>query len=561
MRFYYLLFNILLFTNVISQNSVDYPLDIPIILSGTFGELRPNHFHAGIDIKTQGIEGLNVYSIADGYISRIQITHGGNGKALYIKHDNGQSSVYAHLKKFSKKIEKIVKKVQYSKESYTVKIFPKKNEYRITAKEIIGLSGNTGRSTGPHLHYELRDNKDRPINPMKYKFYKVKDTIPPVISGLYFKNFTKNISGIKYNEASFSKLKIKKINNSLFRSDTLKISGLIGFGVNSYDRMNNTWNKMGLSEILTSENGIKKFDMNLNKFSYEEWRHINNFIDYSTYKKSKFRVQKLYIEENNPLSMYNRELGDGILNINDTNSYVLYSIKLYDYNNNFTEILIPIMWVENRKNHIKDQTLKYSYNIERDSIYNIDLKNSNLEISKNTFYHNTKLQIFHIDNVLHLDKDTIPLLKPITIKFNLNRYNDSIIDKLYVANGNTFVSNKLKEKKIIAKTSVLGDFHIKIDTKAPELNILNLKEDQWASKMKKIKIKVSDYDSGIKKYDAWINNRWILLEFNPSTGILSYDFNDNIINDSARNDLLVKIEDNCGNISELSRTFFRKPKR
>ena len=561
MRFYYLLFNVLLFTNVISQNSVDYPLDIPIILSGTFGELRPNHFHAGIDIKTQGIEGLNVYSIADGYISRIQITHGGNGKALYIKHDNGQSSVYAHLKKFSKKIEKIVKKVQYSKESYTVKIFPKKNEYRITAKEIIGLSGNTGRSTGPHLHYELRDNKDRPINPMKYKFYKVKDTIPPVISGLYFKNFTKNISGIKYNEASFSKLKIKKINNSLFRSDTLKISGLIGFGVNSYDRMNNTWNKMGLSEIITSENGIKKFDMNLNKFSYEEWRHINNFIDYSTYKKSKFRVQKLYIEENNPLSMYNKELGDGILNINDTNPYVLYSIKLYDYNNNFTEILIPIMWVKNRKNHIKDQTLKYSYNIERDSIYKIDLKNSTLEISKNTFYHNTKLQIFHIDNVLHLDKDTIPLLKPITIKFNLNRYNDSIIDKLYVANGNTFVSNKLKEKKIIAKTSVLGDFHIKIDTKAPELNILNLKEDQWASKMKKIKIKVSDYDSGIKKYDAWINNRWILLEFNPSTGILSYDFNDNIINDSARNDLLVKIEDNCGNISELSRTFFRKLKR
>ena len=561
MRFYYLLFNVLLFTNVISQNSVDYPLDIPIILSGTFGELRPNHFHAGIDIKTQGIEGLNVYSIADGYISRIQITHGGNGKALYIKHDNGQSSVYAHLKKFSKKIEKIVKKVQYSKESYTVKIFPKKNEYRITAKEIIGLSGNTGRSTGPHLHYELRDNKDRPINPMKYKFYKVKDTIPPVISGLYFKNFTKNISGIKYNEASFSKLKIKKINNSLFRSDTLKISGLIGFGVNSYDRMNNTWNKMGLSEIITSENGIKKFDMNLNKFSYEEWRHINNFIDYSTYKKSKFRVQKLYIEENNPLSMYNRELGDGILNINDTNPYVLYSIKLYDYNNNFTEILIPIMWVKNRKNHIKDQTLKYSYNIERDSIYKIDLKNSTLEISKNTFYHNTKLQIFHIDNVLHLDKDTIPLLKPITIKFNLNRYNDSIIDKLYVANGNTFVSNKLKEKKIIAKTSILGDFHIKIDTKAPELNILNLKEDQWASKMKKIKIKVSDYDSGIKKYDAWINNRWILLEFNPSTGILSYDFNDNIINDSARNDLLVKIEDNCGNISELSRTFFRKLKR
>ena len=153
---YYLLTIFFLFNSIInSQNSGDYPLDIPIILSGTFAELRPNHFHAGIDIKTKGTEGFNVYSIGDGYISRIQITHGGYGKALYIKHDNGQSSVYAHLKKYSPKIEKIVKEIQYSNESYTFRVYPKENEIRISEKELIGYSGNTGRSYGPHLHYEV----------------------------------------------------------------------------------------------------------------------------------------------------------------------------------------------------------------------------------------------------------------------------------------------------------------------------------------------------------------------------------------------------------------------
>ena len=269
MRCYLLTIFFLLNSIIYSQNSGDYPLDIPIILSGTFAELRPNHFHAGIDIKTKGTEGFNVYSIGDGYISRIQITHGGYGKALYIKHDNGQSSVYAHLKKYSPKIEKIVKEIQYYNESYTFRVYPKENEIRISEMELIGYSGNTGRSYGPHLHYELRDDKDRPINPLEYKNYTILDTIPPVVLGLHYKEIPQNsISG---SNSSFKNLKITKISNNLFISDTLKISGLIGFGVNSYDRMNNTWNKMGLSDINANLDGEEVFDMNLNSFSYDEW--------------------------------------------------------------------------------------------------------------------------------------------------------------------------------------------------------------------------------------------------------------------------------------------------
>ncbi|NNC70368.1 MAG: M23 family metallopeptidase, partial [Flavobacteriaceae bacterium] len=154
-----------------AEYPVDYfekPLDIPLILSGTFGELRSNHFHSGLDIKTQKRTGFNVYSSAKGYVSRIKISNWGYGKALYITHPNGFTTVYAHLKKFSPKIEEYVKKRQYEKESYEIHLFPKVNELPIEKKEVVAFSGNSGSSGGPHLHYEIRDAKARPINPMYF---------------------------------------------------------------------------------------------------------------------------------------------------------------------------------------------------------------------------------------------------------------------------------------------------------------------------------------------------------------------------------------------------------
>lgn len=566
MRAYLFLIIILLGSQLKSQNSGDYPVDIPIILSSSFGELRPNHFHSGIDIKTQGIEGFEVFSIGDGYISRIQITLGGNGKALYIKHDNGQSSVYAHLKEFSPRIEQIVKNIQYSNKSYTLRKYPKADEYRISKKEVIGYSGNTGRSTAPHLHYELRDENDKPLNPMAYKSYAVEDTIPPILLDVYFKKFFFNDKGVlSYNQSDFSKLNLKKINSSIYVSDTLKINGLIGFGVNSYDKMNNTWNKMGLSFIETNVNGEKVFEMDFNKFSFDEWGHINNFIDYATYKKFKYRIQKLFIEKSNPLSMYNRKLGDGFVEINEDELNYLYTIKLSDYNKNLTEVLIPIKFDDGQEKKIKEVNSDHLYYINNDSIYDINLKNSSIKIFNNSFYSDTFLDFTEKKDYLHLDMDTIALLKPITIKFNLNRYEKSMVDKLFIAKmddigGYSFVSNSIQNDKMIARVKTLGDYQLKSDTIPPAINLLNIRENQWVSNLKKIKIKISDKQSGIKSYNAWINGQWILLEYNPAKGILSYDFRDNVNSSTTRNNLLINIEDNSGNISEIETIFYRKIK-
>ena len=154
---------LLIFTQfIIAQNPYpqDYfrnPLEIPIILAGTFAELRSNHFHSGLDIKTQQQEGLKVFAAAQGYVSRIKISHWGYGKAIYITHPNGYTTVYAHLKQFSPKIEAFVKKAQYEKETFEIELFPSLSELKIEADEIIAFSGNTGGSSGAHLHFEMRE--------------------------------------------------------------------------------------------------------------------------------------------------------------------------------------------------------------------------------------------------------------------------------------------------------------------------------------------------------------------------------------------------------------------
>ena len=564
MRYYLLTIFFLLNSIIYSQNSGDYPLDIPIILSGTFAELRPNHFHAGIDIKTKGSEGFKVYSIGNGYVSRIQITHGGYGKAIYIKHDNGQSSVYAHLKKYSPKIEKIVKDIQYSNESYTLRVYPKENEIRISEKELIGYSGNTGRSYGPHLHYELRDNKDRPINPLEYKNYTVLDTIPPVVLGLHYKEIPENsISG---SNSSFKNLKITKISNKLFISDTLYTSGLIGFGVNSYDRMNNTWNKMGLSDIKVNLDSEEVFNMNLNSFSYDEWRHINTFIDYASYKNKKIRIQKLYIEDYNPLNMYDRSLGNGVINIKHQDKVYLYAIRLFDYNKNYTEILVPILWKE--KTNYKTSGLKSEniYSINKDSVYDLLFDSSSIKLSNNTFYTDKEIEIIERDNILSIDEDSIPVLKEITIKFNTDRYNDSLVNKTYIAklekdDKSSFVSSSLNNRKLTAKIKLLGDYMIKVDSIPPTINLIDVENNQWISNKDKLQIKISDKNSGISSYRGTLNDKWILLEYNPMKGILTYDFDDNINNSEAKNILKVNVTDNVGNTKLLEKVFFRTVKK
>ena len=563
MKFYCFFIFLSAFTISSSQNIYDFPLDIPVKLSGSFAELRSNHFHAGIDIKTKGKEGYKIYAIDSGYVSRIQVSAGGYGKAIYITHSNGKTSVYAHLKRFSAKIEKIVKSIQYSNKSYSIKKFPKKNEILIDSRELIGLSGNTGSSSGPHLHYEIRDYKNRPENPLKFKKIRVLDTIAPYLENLFYKRLSLNAKtlSLEDNYNPFKKIKLKKISQNLYISDTLSINGLIGFGIQSEDKMNNSSNVYGLNKIITLLNNKPIFEIKFDKFTFKESRNINAYIDYHNYRKNKFKIQKLFIEGVNPLSMYNRELGNGSLNISSELLDNLYTIQLFDFNDNMTKIIIPIKFIEGGLEVTKINN-KPDFQILLNEIFEKKFNTTSLKITENTFYYNSNINISENNFELTIDKDSFPLRKNITIKFSLDRFEDKVKEKLYIAkrknNGqDLFVSSTIINDSLIAKTQYLGTYFISKDTVAPKVEILNIKPNQWISDRKFLKIKIFDNESGIKKYNGWINNKWILLEYEPKEKILTYNFDD-MINTESKNNLKVKIEDNLGNITQKQIVFFRK---
>ena len=554
----------IVFISAKSQSKYDFPVELPVYLSGSFAELRPNHFHSGIDIKTRGKTGYKIYSLEDGYIQRIQITLGGNGKALYIKHDNGQSSVYAHLEKFSPRIQKIVKEIQYSEKKFEIRLFPKKNQYRIKKKELIGFSGNTGRSTGPHLHYEIRDKNDNPINPLTFKKEKLEDTIPPIIKSLFYKQLFKNNEGLFEDpKVGFKKLNFKKIKEK-YISDTLKVSAIIGFGIDAFDKMNFTNNVMGINKIETFLDNNKIFNMDFNKFSFNEWRHINTFIDYATYKKNKLTIQKLFTTYYNPLEMYDRSLGDGSMDFTEltslnSNSPHIYKILLYDFNSNITEILVPLIITENFNKTIPNEIKDSFHRVERDKEKSIEGKQFNLRFKKNSFYQNSYLDLNEREKSIKINSDTIPLLRHFDIEFKLG---DNEIKQLYISqlidNKFIYLDNRIENGFLKASSKTLGSFYIKEDSIAPNVEFLNIQDSKWYSNLDKIKMKGYDNETGIKSYSAWINEKWILLEYDIKKNLFFYDFSDRVNSESIANNLKVEIKDNVGNTTTKEITFYRK---
>ena len=562
MRFITILVLSLFINDLKSQSNQNFVMDLPINLSGTFGELRTNHFHSGIDIKTNRIEGLNIYSYEKGYISRIQVSTYGYGKAIYITHPDGKITVYAHLSKFSEKIQNYVKDIQYKSKKFAIKVYPKESEILIEKNEIIGYSGNTGSSSGPHLHFELRDKNNMPVNPLNYRNIEIIDTIIPSLKGVYYKELKYNNGKLEDNYSRFKKIKFIENDNGKYLTDTIYTNDVIGFGVNSFDLMNNSNNVYGLNKIITKINDSVNFKINFDKFSFDEWTYINTYVDYAYFKRTNEKIQKLYIENINPLNLYDRSLGDGALKLNDSkNNLINYKIILFDFNNNTTMINIPIVFTEQRKEEIFQK--KGNINIQNNLDKKIRLENYFVEFKKGTFDYNTSLTISESNNTINIDNDTIPLRKPFTIKYSLKNIDDSRKKYLYLGmkgpkNYHYFISSEKVNDSLIGYAKKLGNFKILTDSIPPIINFYNLKNNQWISNRKKLTIKINDNESGIKSFNGWINNKWILLEYESKKNILTYDFGDKVNSNDSKNELVVSVKDNCGNISMKKITFYRK---
>ena len=535
------------------------PLGIPTVLSGTFGELRSNHFHSGIDIKTQGKEGLKIYATADGYVSRIKVSQYGFGKALYITHPNGYTTVYAHLSKYSKEIEAYVKKIQYKKERYqTGNLFFKEDKFPVKKGQVIAFSGDTGSSGGPHLHYEIRNTKtENIINPLIFGL-NPKDSKAPVFQSLKVYPLD-NSSRINNQNKSFI-LSLKNTEKGKYTAERISASGLIGLGISTFDRLDNAHNKNGVYSLEMLVNGKRFFYHTVETFSFAESKFINLHIDYQHYKKYKKRYQKTFKETANKLKTYKNLINNGKLNIKSGLNYTI-EIIAKDFKGNSSTLKIPIAGKNSNTifSKPKDTT---KYKVVAQNFNKFKNKGVTIAFPKKTFYKDVYLDFKVNKGIAEIHNPTIPLDKSYTLTFNVSKYSEAEKQQLYIANIDypkypRYQYTRKKDSTFYTTTKTLGKYSLKTDKLKPKIKLLYFKDKQWITKRKTLKVKISDIGSGIKNYRATLDGKWILMEYNHKKGILTYNFSDKKLVGS-KHIFKIVVSDNVGNTNTLSASFFKK---
>lgn len=541
-----------------AQEAPTPPLDIPLKLSGTFGEFRPTHFHAGLDIKTQGKEGFKVSSIKAGSVSRIKVATTGYGKCLYIQHADGTTSVYAHLKKFAPKIESFIKAYQYEKETFLTQKFLKLGEMMVEQGEIIGYSGNTGGSLGPHLHFEIRDTKaETPLNPLQLGF-EIPDSIRPIVQGFY--RYKKEENGL----SKKTQLPLERINDSVYQADLQQLGGIHAFGIRLFDRQDLSYNRNGIYKAVVKVNGEEKFSYTFDKIDFRDGKKIDALIDYPTYREERIRIQKLFRDLDVDYSFLPKTAPDGFVNFEKDRAYQI-EIVVEDYTHNKTYISF---YVEGKEDFRSAPVVAMQNPIAIDKDYLFAFEQHEVYVPKNTFYQSIDLVIKEKKDTLIIEEIPFPQRKGFELSVAIPKALDSIErQQLSLAVYDPkeekeeqqllYVWTTKKDSILQTKYAYAGQYVLTKDSLAPTIKPLNFKDQQWMSNYKFLEVEVDDEFSGIKSYRATINGQWILMEHEPKDKTLIYNFSD-IEFDQTQLNFELEVKDQVGNTSVFNATIFRK---
>lgn len=554
--FLYLAF-FLSISNLTSQEAYRSPLNIPTVLSANFGELRPNHFHSGIDFKTQGVINKPVYSIADGYISRISVSSSGYGLALYVIHPStGHESVYGHLENFAPKIKEYVILKQNKNENFRIDLKLEPNQFPVSKGELIAYSGNTGSSGGPHVHFEVRDvSTQLALDVIPFYKDEIKDTKPPCVRGIAL--YPADEEGCINGRTDAYRQIIRKNKNGGY-TPVKKVSawGKIGIGVYANDYMDNTNNIYGIKSIKLYCDEKPVFSSEISTVDFRTSKMINSMVDYHHWYKTKEFYVKSFIEPGNKLKYFNTT-NDGWVVIDEEKVYKL-RYDLEDVHGNKSSYSFEIEGKRqdiptSRKCGLFMSWNKNNYYINSDfnlivpafALYD-DLCFNLIKKETEGYYSD-----FFTVNDVYVPLNTKALLK---VKIKVDTLAEKSKYGLVVIDGRkpVWVGGTYKDGFVAANITKLGHVYaVAADTKAPE--IIPLASEKWET-TKVIRIKATDDLSGVVYYRGTINGKYALFEHDMKSPIYVYHFDASRLN-KGKNVLEFTVVDAAGNKSTYKTEF------
>lgn len=518
------------------------PLDIPLTLSGNFGELRANHFHGGLDFKTQNIIGKKVLALADGYISRILVTHG-SGCMLYVHYNNGYTTIYRHLSGFVSPMAQRVETYQYEHETWEVDITPNPTEYPVRAGQQVAWSGNSGYSFGPHLHMDLIEDAtgDR-VDPLPFFQNFIKDNRAPQANGIIL--FPQAGRGI----VEGSQQKKRFMPNAL---RPIEAWGWIGAGIRAHDYMSGTSNRYGVYSVVLTVDGKETFRSTMDRYSADENRMVNSWV-YGDYMKS-------FIDPGNTLRMLRAESGSrGLIDINEERDYhFVYELK--DFYGNTSRYRFV---VRGKRQTIAPLLHREKYLFAWDKMNYLQEPGMTLVIPKGTLYEdlplffNVRADSGAVAYTYQINDESIPLHSACELSIGIRRKVVADTTKYYVARvsgGRTYsVGGKYANGFVTARILTLGTYTVAIDTIPPKVVPVNKKA--WA-RSGRIIYHIKDRETAIRSYKGTIDGKYALFGWEMMTNRLIYKIDPRRVSRTGKHTVEVNVTDVCGNVTVVRDTF------
>ena len=553
-RFPLTIFTILLFLNSSSQsypaNYFRNPLDIPMQLVANFGEIRPNHWHMGLDIRTQHKVNLPVHAAADGYIARISVEPEGFGQAVYINHPNGTTTVYGHLNSFRADIARFVKQQQYKKTSWNIDLTFSPTQFPVHKGDVIALSGSTGSSEGPHVHFEIRDTKTgKNLNPLLFHF-PVADAVPPVLLRLAIFDRDRSI----YEQVP-EVYTLKGSHNHYSVSQNIITTGAsnISFAIGAVDHLSRSTNPIGIYSAKVNVDDHRISEFQLNNISYDDTRYINAQVDY--YSKSKYKQNNQHIS---PLpgdrsGIYVTSNG-GIADISDGNQHRV-KIEVRDAYQNLSVLDFNIQFdASKKKSYITEHNQPLIPNqVNVIELPELEIYTSDVSIydTINTIHYKVQSnqEPNSISQLIQSIDYQIPVHDAITVRVKTNRpieRNDHIIVKNLYSNKWTVARGELKNGWVGARFRQFGNYQAFIDNEPPTVNAPGAGEEIDLSRKQRIVFIPKDNFNSIRAFKVELDGQWLCFT-NDKGKAWTYTFDEHF--PRGEHELKVTIEDEAGNVT------------